>query len=403
MAASATVHGDADPSTFFADCYLDLLARTRTDGRRLREEELDGLRDLAAAAADHGVALRTLVGECLTAACKAWPDLREPGEPAGRASRNEPADRDGVDEPADRDGVNEPADRDGVVEGPPAVLQGVHDATVALTEGYETAHRAAIRREEAMRREFVDDLLHGRTALGKLAERAERFGLRLVGPHSVAVARAATAFGAGDPATRYVEEAMASAFGVHDVLITTKDGLLVCVSPATEADALRCFANHLHSAGADGCQIAVSRPRPGPSGIVRSYQEARSTLDLAGPLGLTASVVNASDLLVFQVLGRDRAAITDLVATVLGSLERARGGPKPLLETLTAYFASGCVNTTTARRLGLSVRAVTYRITRIRQLTGYDPADPDQRYALQTAELGARLLGWPSRPLDRAD
>ncbi|MET8677010.1 helix-turn-helix domain-containing protein [Streptomyces sp. NPDC004647] len=374
MAASITVRSDADAPAHFADRYVDLL--TRADGRRLRDEELKGLRELAAAAADHGVALRTLVGECLTAACQAWPDIRE---------------------------TSKAADRDSLSEGPPSVLQAVRDATVALTEGYETAHRGAIRREEAMRREFVDDLLHGRTDLGKLAERAERFGLRLVGPHSVAVVRAATAFGAGDPATRYVEEGMAAAFGVHDVLITTKDGLLVCVSPATEADAPQRFATQVRSAGISGYQIAVSRPRPGPSGIVRSYQEARSTLDLADRLELTTPVVNASDLLVFQVLGRDRAAITDLVATVLGALERARGGPQPLLDTLTAYFASGCVNTTTARRLGLSVRAVTYRIARLRQLTGYDPADPDQRYTLHTATLGARLLGWPSRPLERAD
>jgi hypothetical protein len=123
----------------------------------------------------------------------------------------------------------------------------------------------------------------------------------------------------------------------------------------------------------------------------------------AAQLGLTAPRVYASDLLVFQVLGRDRAAITDLVATVLGGLEEARGGPRALLETLDAYFASGCLNTTTARRLGVSVRTVTYRLTRIRQLTGHDPTDPDQRYILQTAALGARLLDWPSRPLQPSE
>ncbi|MBA2947054.1 helix-turn-helix domain-containing protein [Streptomyces sp. PSKA28] len=114
-------------------------------------------------------------------------------------------------------------------------------------------------------------------------------------------------------------------------------------------------------------------------------------------------VVDASDVLVYQVLGRDRAAITDLVATVLGGLERARGGSQPLLDTLTAYFASGCLNTTTARRLGLSVRAVAYRLNRVRRRTGHDPTDADQRYILQTAALGARLLGWPSRPLQPTD
>lgn len=355
--------------------YRELLAGISVHGQRLGEQDLDGLREVAAAAAERGVALRALVAQYLAAACHAWPDL--PG-------RREARDLDGLSAVA------------------LAVMRAVGDATVALAEGYESAHRAAIRRDEAMRREFVGDLLHGRTDLGRLAERAERFGLRLVGPHRVAVARAATAFGAGSPATRYVEEGMGARFGVRNVLITTEDGLLVCVSPGTAPDTAQQFATHVRDAGGERYQIAVSRPRPGPSGIVRSYQEARDALDLATRLGLTTPVLDTSDLLVFQVLGRDRAAITDLVATVLGALEQARGGPQSLLDTLTAYFASGCVNTATARRLGLSVRAITYRISRIRQLTGYDPADPDQRYTLQTAVLGARLLGWPSRPLQPA-
>lgn len=72
-------------------------------------------------------------------------------------------------------------------------------------------------------------------------------------------------------------------------------------------------------------------------------------------------------------------------------------------DTLTAYFASGCLNTTIARHLGMSVRTVAYRLSRVRQLTGHDPTEPDQQYILQTATLGARLLGWPSQPLQPAD
>ena len=52
-----------------------------------------------------------------------------------------------------------------------------------------------------------------------------------------------------------------------------------------------------------------------------------------------------------------------------------------------------------ARRLHLSVRAVTYRLDRVRRLTGYDPADPTQAFTLQVAAVGARLLGWPEREL----
>ncbi|MFF8101546.1 PucR family transcriptional regulator [Streptomyces sp. NPDC016640] len=356
--------------------HLNQLAGASLDKRRLPHEDLEHLRQFAATAAGRGTALRTLVAEYLASVHRVWTDLSG----TGRAL-----------EPEDLREVGS------------ALIRAIGEATVALTEGYETAHRAAVRGEEAMRREFVHDLLDGRTDLGRLAERAERFGLRLVGPHSVAVARTGKPFGAGDDTTRYVEEALTARFTTQDVLITTKDSLLVCVSPGTVPDVADFFATAVQRAVDEPGRIAVSRPRPGPSGIVRSYQEARSTLDLAAQLGLNAPRVYASDLLVFQVLGRDRAAITDLVATVLGGLGKARGGPRALLETLDAYFASGCLNTTTARRLGVSVRTVTYRLTRIRQLTGHDPTDPDQRYVLQTAALGARLLDWPSRPLQPSE
>lgn len=38
------------------------------------------------------------------------------------------------------------------------------------------------------------------------------------------------------------------------------------------------------------------------------------------------------------------------------------------------------------------------RLERI-QLTGANPADPDHRYMLQTAVIGARLLDWPATAL----
>jgi DNA-binding PucR family transcriptional regulator len=44
------------------------------------------------------------------------------------------------------------------------------------------------------------------------------------------------------------------------------------------------------------------------------------------------------------------------------------------------------------------VRAFTYRLERIRKLTGADPSDPVHRYTLQTAVIGARLLDWPTKP-----
>jgi len=102
---------------------------------------------------------------------------------------------------------------------------------------------------------------------------------------------------------------------------------------------------------------------------------------------------------VYRVLGRDQAAIVDLVRDVLAPLDQARGGAEVLLETLREYFNAGEVATEAARRLHVSVRTVTYRLARVAELTGHRVADPDQRFALHAAVLGARLLEWPAKRL----
>jgi DNA-binding PucR family transcriptional regulator len=136
--------------------------------------------------------------------------------------------------------------------------------------------------------------------------------------------------------------------------------------------------------------------------VLRSYGEATDALDVAERLALSSPVVNAADLLMYRVILRDRAALADLVTTLLAPLADARDGAGPLLETLDAYFASGQVAAEAARRLYLSVRAVTYRLARIKALTGLDPATPADALSLQVAVVGARLLDWPATPLDPA-
>ena len=140
----------------------------------------------------------------------------------------------------------------------------------------------------------------------------------------------------------------------------------------------------------------MSRPRPGAASVRAGHDEARESLDLAARLDLVERVVDAGDLTVHRLLLRDRPAAHDLVRSVLVPLEGARGGAEPLVATLETWFATGCVATEAAARMHLSVRAVTYRLARVADLTGHDPADPADRFTLQTAVAVARLLGWPA-------
>ncbi|MDH6436563.1 sugar diacid utilization regulator [Streptomyces sp. SAI-144] len=350
---------DRDMPEQYLDGYDRILADVSATGRRLTREEIASRRALGERAAEAGHGLRTLISAHLTAARAAWPQT--------------------------------PGSTDCAL----ATVQQVIDA---FAEGYERAQLLAVRQEEAARREFIDDLLYGRSDLGRLAERAERFGLRLSHEHAVAVAQGPTAYDEGDPVPRQVERALISRFGDRSVLLTTKDGRLLCIAPGPQDEVLTCFAKQAHAA-TDGGRVAIGRPQSGPGGVVQSYEEALGVLELAERLDLDDPVLRAADLLVYPVLTRDRQAMADLVVDALGPLTAARGGAQPLLDTLTAYFDSGCVAAEAARRLTLSVRALTYRLERIHKLTGANPADPAHRYMLQTAVIGARLLDWPAKDL----
>jgi sugar diacid utilization regulator len=191
------------------------------------------------------------------------------------------------------------------------------------------------------------------------------------------------------------------------VLVATKDGRVVVVVPSRAAapdssplsvDLGSVIHQELSRMGSgQRWRVAAGRAFPGAYGVARSYEEAREALTFADRLDFDADVVHA--LLVYRVLGRDQAAIVDLVRDVLGPLTQGRGGAEVLLDTLQQYFTAGDVATQAARRLHVSVRTVTYRLARVTQLTGYSVARPDDRFSLHAAVLGARLLEWPARPL----
>jgi len=271
------------------------------------------------------------------------------------------------------------------------------------------AQRDVVRREEAFWREFIDDLLTGQAEVGSLAERAERLGLTLTGGHVVAVAATDRPVDSGMQVTERLADAVRARGGQGEVLATAKDGRLVCVlSVLPPADggraAVQALAELAGRAAArlthrSDWRVGVGRPHPGPAGVRHSYREALEAMELARRLGSAERIVHAGDLLVYRVLVRDEAAMSDLVQATLGRLEAARGGPQALLTTPDAYFSSGCSTAETARRLHLSERAITCRLQRVHELTGLAAGDPEHRLTLHVAVTGARSLNWPQQPL----
>jgi sugar diacid utilization regulator len=352
--------------------YLTMLADAAVHGRRPRPEQLTAVRDLGRRAAEQGVGAGQAVELYLSAAWRLWREL--PLVVRSRAAG--------------------------------AVLRVVDDAVAVFVNSHQAARREMIRHEESLRREFIDDLLRGDADVSRLVERAEPFGLDLGQPHRIALAEPDGADQSVDRAAIVVERAVVERFGDREVLVATKDGKVVVLVPGASGTSKRSIdvtelvqTELARLTSGHPWRLAAGRPYVGAYGIARSYEEAREALTLAERLGVDAGIVQPRDLLVYRVLARDQAATIDLIRDLLMPLTGARGGPELLLATLRCYFTSGAVATETARRMNVSVRTVTYRLARVKALTGQDPNDPATRFALHVAVEGARLLGWPEHSL----
>jgi hypothetical protein len=359
--------------------FLRVLVEAATSGRRPDQAELEAVGRNGRRAAELGVTAGNAVQLYLSAGWRLWRELPRMVRFPDAATTANAAE---------------------------AVLRTVDLAVAGLADGYTAARRDLVRNEETLRRELIEDLLRGDGDAGGLVERAEPFGIDLGRPHQVALAAPSGRPVRADAIPGALERAVVQGVGDRDVLVATKDGRVVVVAPSGEvAPGLGALLHGELARSGRGTpwQVAIGRAHPGSYGVARSYEEAREALITAARLQLPTPILRAEDMLVYRVLLRDQPAITDLVQTIVVPLERARGGARPLLDTAETYFATGCVAAETARRLHLSVRAVTYRLERIAVLTGHDPTDPGERFTLHAAVLGARLLGWPDHDLRPGD
>lgn len=375
-AGAADDAGAVDPGLLGG--FLPMVIDAAGSGRRLRRRELSACGEQGAAAAGAGVALRAVIDLYLSACWRLWEQLAQTPGSAVSGDGNE------------------------VRAAALAMLRAADDAVAALAEGFQIARNDLSRQLESRRREVFDGLLAGGQGAAEVISRAADLGVDLSSPHAVLVARHPWSFDDQRMTSvpRRLERALQGRHGDAYPLLAVKNGQLVCVFAAPDAEsvaqvgrALTAVLAEVTREGGTG-QAAVSRALVGAESVRVCHEQALSALTLAARLGLTSPVVNAADLAVFQVLLRDRAAIDELVTISLGPMSAARGRDE-LLATLEAYYSCGGVTTATAARLHLSVRAVTYRLSRVRALLGSDPTDPAQRFALHAAVLGARLTSWP--------
>ncbi len=342
--------------------FLKAALAATGSGRRLEAAELAACRRVGADAADRGFTAAATIDLYLSAAWRLWEAL------TGAASD----------------------DGGSLAALGTALFRAADDATSALAEGFEDAQRRAIRREEALHREFVDDLLSGRVMGPRQEDRAARFGFVLSGPHVVLVVVDASGQELSPGRVR-LEAELAHRVGANDVLVTTRSGQLVVVLPGWVQEPAATVRAVL---GGDGStwRLGVGRVLRGPGGVARSFEQARTALQLASRARLQVADAHYDRLVALRLLTHDQQGAEELVDAVLGGLAEARGGAEPLIDTIEAYVAAGLNVSETARILHVTPRGVSHRFEVIERLTGYSPRDPEDRFTLELAVRTRRLL-----------
>ena len=130
-----------------------------------------------------------------------------------------------------------------------------------------------------------------------------------------------------------------------------------------------------------------------PLGIDDGHRAAAADDDIR-PHGQPRPVA-ADELLPERLLSGDAPARRALVDRAYRPL--ADDEDSPLLETVAAYLELGRSIEGAARALFVHPNTVRYRLRRVCEITGWDPADPREGFVLQVAIAAGRLADGPPR------
>jgi hypothetical protein len=171
-----------------------------------------------------------------------------------------------------------------------------------------------------------------------------------------------------------------------------RDGwVLVVTPPGTDAPALA------QALGDRLGVVAGAAPLRPPANPARALGEARLGAQLVAQGDATPAALATGTwrLLVRDAL-RDPVEVAELAAHTLGPL---LDDPGEQLPTFQAYLANDCNMNATAAALPAHRHTVAYRLDRVRDLTGLDPATAEDREQLGVA-LKARAVTRARRTLD---
>ncbi|MFD5753277.1 PucR family transcriptional regulator [Streptomyces sp. NPDC127033] len=254
----------------------------------------------------------------------------------------------------------------------------------ATSLAMELAHlRNLAEVELRLHRELADDLLAGTDETSAYA-RSEAVGHDLHRSHYIVVVQWSDR--TADDSFAQIVGRVASAVGMRSLLTQRSDHVVLVADDRPPARAL--YEALALEAGTPSGTIGVSAPCDSPDDIPQHYQEAQRALEVRRhsrkPYGMTFF----DELGLYRILGpgNDFRELEAFVHEWLGQLmEYDTRHHAAMVETLARYFDCGGNYDETAASLAIHRSTLRYRLQRIRDISGNDLANVEDRLNLQVA------------------
>ena len=269
------------------------------------------------------------------------------------------------------------------------------------------SERRQIEAEGQARDDFLSDLLNNHRDVTQLARRGLPFGVDLTEPH--VLVRLTVESGEGHPhasvARRLVVDDLARRLGTDEPPATTLPGAVVLLVPigsgtgVSTPDEVRAHIAAVADALVSRVRIlggVVSAVCREPEEFPRAHRELREIEDLARSFGWSRRVVTVDELGLFRVVvasGRVKEAVR-FADELVRPVRDHDGADGALFLTWRAFLAAEARVQRAASDLGVHENTVRYRLGRIREITGKDPAALDTLLIARVAFQILELAGW---------
>ncbi|MFD4950526.1 PucR family transcriptional regulator [Streptomyces sp. NPDC058451] len=248
--------------------------------------------------------------------------------------------------------------------------------------------------ELRLHRKLADDLLAGTDEPSAYA-RSEAVGHDLHGSHYIVVVQWSNRT-ADDSFAQTVGRA-AAAVGMRSLLTRRSDHIVLITGDRPHARAL--YEALARETGTRSGTIGVSAPCDSVDDIPHHYLEAQRALDVRRHSRERYGATFFDELGLYRILGpgNDYRELETFVHEWLGQLiDYDSRHHAAMVETLSRYFDCGGNYDETADSLAIHRSTLRYRLQRIRDISGYDLANVEDRLNLQVAtRVWKIVLGGP--------